>query len=110
MRLAALLLALALPGCAGSFEEARGPHVRMGVSPELVARCQTLDDRKTFWGGGAKFGAALSGASGLAAIPVENKDARLALALSSATMAGVAVAAGYVSDSASTSWARECSK
>lgn len=108
MKRFALVLALsAIVGCAGSFEEARAPK-RVAAGPPPSARCNTLDDRHAFWGGSSKFSAALSGASGLSAIPVDDERARLGFAVGGAVFAAVAVGAGFVSESASESWAREC--
>lgn len=107
MKLALILLFLSVTGCAGSFEEARAPK-RLAASPPPSARCIELDDRHTFWGGSSKFSAALSGASGLSTIPIEDERARIGLAAGSAVLAAVAVGAGFVSESASESWAREC--
>lgn len=94
-------------GCAGSFEEARAPK-RVGAAPPPSARCITLDDRHAFWGGTGKFSAALSGASGLSTIPIEDDRARIGLAAGSAVFAAVAVGAGFIAEAASESWAREC--
>lgn len=102
-----LILALSSIGCAGSFEKARAPK-RVGAAPPPSARCIDLDDRHAFWGGSSKFSAALSGASGLSAIPIEDENARIGLAVGGAVFAAVAVGAGFVSESASESWAREC--
>ena len=110
MKLALLLLfltALSVSGCAGSFEEARAPK-RLAAAPPPSARCITLDDRHTFWGGAGKFSAALSGASGLSTFPIEDERARIGLAVSSAGLAAVAVGASFIAESASESWAREC--
>lgn len=97
-----LLLALLLPACAGSFETSRG-----SLSPSV--RCAQLDDRHAFWGGFSKMGAALSGASGLATIPVEKNETKVALGVSGAVLAASAVGAAFISESAGESWARECS-
>jgi len=105
----AFALTLALTGCAGSFEEARAPK-RVGSAPPPSARCITLDDRRAFWGGTSKFTGALSGASGLATIPIKDEDTRLGFITGSAVLAAVAIGSNFVSDSAGESWVRECSE
>jgi hypothetical protein len=103
MKRIALALSLALTACSGSFEESRG-----ALSP--TARCAQLDDRHAFWGGFSKFSAALSGASGLATIPITGDTAKVSLGVSGAALAASAVGAAFISESAGTSWARECAK
>jgi hypothetical protein len=103
-----LLVAFVLSGCAGSFEESRG-SVRVGA-PELSQRCIDLDDRHAFWGGTSKFAGALAGISGLAAIPVDSKEARIGLAAGGAFLGASAVGAMVISESAATAWARECAR
>jgi hypothetical protein len=111
VRLRALACAALLIGCGGHFEEARGPRsITIGApAPALVARCISLDDREAFYGGTAKGSAALAGASGIAAVPVSDERGRVALGISSAVLAAVAVTTGFIAESAATSWARECS-
>jgi len=102
-----------LTGCGGHFEEARGPRsVTAGApSPERFARCITLDDREAFYGGAAKGSAALAGASGLATVPTSDDRAKLALGVSSAFLAAVAVTTGFIAESAATSYVSEgCAK
>ena len=104
-----LLLALLLTGCQGSFEEAKNPHMLVGAPPQS-ARCAELDDRAAWSGGVAKASAVLGGGSGLSTVAVDDEKLRIGLAIGSAVMGGVAVGAGFVSSSAATSWARECSR
>lgn len=99
-----------LPACGGSFEEARGPNLKLGASPELTSRCTTLDDRAAFYGGAAKGSAALSGVAGPSALLVKEDAQKLAIGIAGGVLGAVAVGAGFVSDSAATSWARECSR
>lgn len=109
MKTSALLCisAILAIGCGGTFEEARRPSVQIGAAPPSP-RCISLDDQHALYGGAAKFSAALAGASGLAAIPVKDEKAQLALGISSAVLAGVAVGTAFISDAKATSWAREC--
>lgn len=109
-----IVFALVIAGCGGTFEEAKNPNVAVGAPPQSE-RCAELDDRAAWMGGTAKFSGALAGASGLATIAVPDSmggadEARVGLAISSAVMGGVAVGAGFISSSASTSWARECAQ
>lgn len=100
-------LVVTLSGCAGSFEAARGPSLKIGASPPS-ARCMQLDDRQQFYGGSAKMAAVLSGGTGLATIATDDKTARLALAISAGVLGAVAAGAGFVQQGAATSWAAEC--
>jgi hypothetical protein len=104
-----LVVGFLCSACGGTFEEAKHPHVKLGLAPPS-ARCIALDDRRAFYGGTSKFSAVLSGGAGLATIPVKDDKLQAGLAISSAVLAGVAVGTGFVSDSASTSWVRECSQ
>ena len=99
-----------LPSCAGSFEEARGPSVRIGVAPELTNRCASLDDTHRTWGGIEKGSAFFAGASGLAIIPVKDETGRIVLASGAVAMSGTAVVSAFVSQDAATAWSRECAK
>jgi hypothetical protein len=110
--LPALLLLIALPGClAGSFEEARlaglNPQAR-AAAPPPTERCVSLDSQHRNWGGVSKISAVLAGGSGLSTIPAEDKTLRIGLAAGAAATAALAAGAGYLSESAATSWAREC--
>jgi hypothetical protein len=114
-RLFALLLALGVPvlalGCAGSFEEARGPSIRLGASPELSARCDSLDNRHRDWGAVAKGSAVVAGGVGaVAAIPDVDKTARIAVAGTGLGFAALAAFSVFESEGAATSWAAECAK
>ncbi len=109
MRKFTLLLALITIACGGTFEEAKNPNVAVGAPPQSE-RCAELDDRAAFYGGAGKGAAVLAGGSGLATIATDDKTARMVLAISSASMGAIAAGAGWVSSSASTSWARECSQ
>lgn len=105
----ALALAFALSGCAGSFEEARAPHIKLGAPP-LSERCQSLDSMHRTWGAGAKGSGFLAGMSGLATIPDESKEARIGLAAGAVAMGAVAVTSVFVSEDAATSFVRECTQ
>jgi hypothetical protein len=121
---AALLLVLclasvpALSGCAGSFELARhgGQAERVTlaaagvpVTPADRAHCEAVDDRRQVWSALAKAGAALTGASGLAAIPTDDQRARVAIAAGAVAVGAFTAAAIAVADGAGAEWARECS-
>jgi hypothetical protein len=103
------IVALLLSGCAGSFEEARiagaGPHLK---ATPLSPHCESLDATHRTWGGVAKFSGALAGVSGLAAIPVDEKDARIALASGAAAAGAIAVTSVFISEDAASSFVRDC--
>lgn len=105
-------LGLASQGCAGSFEEAklagRGYSTAKASAPAPSARCVELDDARGQWSAIAKAAGVVSGAGGIASIPV-SPEARPYV------VGGVVVfltAGAYAlirSESASTAWVRECS-
>jgi hypothetical protein len=109
------LLSLVLFGCAGSFEEARlaGPPPRSSVPSKSAAQddyCRGLDNERMTWGAISKGAAALSGASGVSAIPVEGEDAKVALAVTSTGLAALAVVSFYVEEGKGEAWVRDCSQ
>jgi hypothetical protein len=57
----------------------------------------------------AKGAAVLAGASGLSTLPVEDPEARAALAAGAITAGAAAAAAVAMSEGAAKSWARDCS-
>jgi hypothetical protein len=79
----------------------------MGAAP-LSARCIALDDRHALAGGVGKGSAVLGGGAGLSTIAVDDKTAKLSLAISSAVLAAIAAGSIYVSDQAASSFAEEC--
>jgi hypothetical protein len=114
---AAFTACASLTGCAGSLEESRtaGMNARRAGAADAKAsspeRCQALDNRHQLAGMVGKGAAVLAGASGLAAIPVDDPDQRglrAGLAIGSVTAAAVAAGALFVSEAAADSWAREC--
>jgi len=108
-----LAISVLLSACGGHFEEARGPRsITIGAPPpEMVARCIALDDREAFYGGTAKGSAALAGASGLAMVPVTDERGKVALGISSAVLAAVAVTTGFIAEASTTSYVKEgCAK
>lgn len=118
-KLVLLVTALALFGCAGSFEEARlvAPSREAAARPASVTapasssddRCVTLDDRRQLWGAVAKGSAVVAGSAGLSTIPAKSDNLKIGLA--SAGVAAAALAAGsiYVSELAGDRWVAECS-
>jgi len=109
---AATLLLLA-SGCAMSLEESKlaglDPQAR-AAAPHPSERCQSLDSQHRTWGGISKISAVLAGGSGISTIPAEDKTLRVGLAAGAAATAALAAGAGYLSESAATSWARECTQ
>ena len=77
---------------------------RLGMS----ARCVTLEDRKTLWGSLAAGAGAATGASGLTTIPIEDKDARIAVTITSVTFGVFSAFASMFASSASEAFGREC--
>lgn len=109
MRIFSLFAALLLSGCAGSFEEARvaGQGIRLGTPSE----CQAYDDGHRNWSAVEKAAGLLAGGSGLASIPLGDKeDLRIGLAAGAVGAASVSVFAAVQADGFAKDWARECSK
>lgn len=111
--LALLSITLALSGCAGSFEEARlagrTPAVVRARASQPSDYCSSLDGKQMVWHAVAAGAGALSGASGLTAIPVGG-DARVGLIAGSVTLSATAALAVVLADAASTAWARDCAE
>jgi hypothetical protein len=107
----ALVVALFLAGCAGSFEESRGSVLRAGA-PELSAQCVSLDSQHRTWGGVAKGSAVVAGGLGaLEAIPGESKGAHIGLGAGALAAGAVAATAVFVSEDAASSYvAQGCGK
>lgn len=111
-----LILAVLSIGCTGSLPEARSAGVQArtagasqkAATPVTAERCATLDDRRQLWGSAAKGLAILSGASGIATIPVNNDNAETALAAASLGLGALAATAVALSESAGESWVRDC--
>jgi hypothetical protein len=103
----AVLLAVALSGCAGSLERSRAESSNTASD---VAYCRRLDERAATWGAIGKAAVVLSSGSGVSTLPIDadQKTLRLSLAGGSLGFAALAVAALYASDAASESWARDC--
>lgn len=110
---ACLMAILLCSGCAGSLEAARSSGASARSSGAVGAasqdRCAALDDKHRLWGGLAKGFALAAGGTGLSTIPVDDRDARIALA-AGAVVAGIGAATStYLSESAAESYARDCS-
>lgn len=107
----AFALAVALFGCAGSFEEAKTAGVPAGIKLAPPSeRCVSLDDTHRMFGAVEKGAAFLAGGAGLATIPEYDKTARVSVAIGAAAMGALAVTAAFVSQDAAVSWSRECSQ
>ena len=112
-----VVLALVVSGCAGSLERARADGALLaagaaepdpGAAAARVERCERLDRQHRTWGAVAKGAAVLAGASGLSTLPVEDQEARAALAAGAITAGAAAAAAVAMSEGAAKSWARDC--
>ena len=115
MRYFPILLALILSGCAGSFEASRAVSLRAATpqgtaerTAALSARCLSLDGRRQTWGAIAKGSAVLAGASGVAAIPADSKNARIALATTGVAAAALAASAVFLAETNGSAWVEEC--
>lgn len=106
------LVLVALTGCAGTFEEARG-RVAVGSTAAATAppsaRCVSLDDASATWAATAEGAAVLAGTSGLATIPAPGQWDPF-LVGSSVGFAAVAAFSGVEAHAKATSWARECAQ
>lgn len=108
-----LVIMLGISGCFGTFEEARvvqsGP---LQASPTRVSsdRCVVLSDREWLYGGIAKGGAVLTGATGISALPLEGRY-ETAVAITTLTVATGTAASFWYSQSAGTKYVMEgCAK
>jgi hypothetical protein len=106
--------AILLSGCAVPLEQARSAGMEsrnLGASPapELTVYCRKLDSARTTWGAIAKASGALSGAGGIAVIPIKSDNAETIVAASSIAAAALGLVAVYVSDQKDEAWARDCS-
>ena len=109
MKLPILISLLITTSCAGSFEMARlSRPVAASVTPEDRARCQSLDNKRRWESVASTVGVALSGASGISAIPVDNDTARVSLLIGSGVIAAVSVVLAKFSDDDAVQWAKEC--
>lgn len=117
LKVAVALLTLSAVGCGGSFEEAKIGGLKdrgdIGARPPPTERCITLDDRRQFYGGTAKGTALLGGATGLAALPIDEdtehgREIKISLAVGGLVMGGIAITAQTIADTASKSWVAEC--
>lgn len=105
-----VLLALLTFGCTGSFEAARGPSVKLGAAPALQERCEALDTKHRRASATAKAGAIVAGGTGVAAIPLDSREAQIALASTAVVGAIVAGSSLVIADKSSESWARQCAQ
>lgn len=114
-----LLACMFAAGCTAPLERrpAAAPTPTVGRFDAPVSRpaapsseCISLDRTHRTWGAIGKFSGILSGASGLATVPLSDseKGLRTGIALSAVVIAGIAVAAMYVEQDAAASWARDC--
>jgi hypothetical protein len=104
---------LVLPGCTGTFEEARlAQPGALQASPVRVAsgRCVALSDRE-YWFGVASIGAGSTGLGAvITAIPASDKF-ETSLVIAGASAAAVSVVSGIASQKAGTQYVKEgCAK
>lgn len=106
-----VLVSLVLSGCAGSFElmRARGVAARsVAATPSID--CKAIDSNRILWQGLAEGGAAITGAGGLSIIPVEDKDARIGVAIASVAAAGFTAIAAKLANDFGEEWVTKCSQ
>jgi hypothetical protein len=102
---------LTATGCAGSFEVARSYRLpRDDVAQVDELRCRAIDEQRIAWGAVAKGSAFLAGGSGVTAFPVEDDQARFALAATAIAAGAASITAVYVSEQKAELWVRECAR
>ncbi len=97
-----------LCGCAGSFSEERlagAPRDAVSIDPP---ECAAIDSARRDWGAAAKGAAVLGGGTGLSAIPVTDRNARIGIVTAGAAVGVFAAIAGVEADSFAASWVRQC--
>lgn len=108
----ALFATIELSGCAGSLDSARTGGLALRLTPattQPTPYCLALDERHAVFGGVAKGAAILSGASGLATLPVNDDGARLGLAIGALAAGSIAASSVFVAEDAATRYVRDCS-
>lgn len=107
-----LFLSLLCFGCAGSFEEAARPNLRLSTVVPAPSRdqCQALDTAHRNWSASAEASGFVAGATGIATIPVKSDTGRIILASGTVLAGAWAVFSTTEASGAATSWARDCSK
>lgn len=99
-------------GCAGSFEEARlARHPKtLTASASLSDRCVKLSDRIRWEGAAEVGGLALTGATGLSAIPLDGKTERIAIvSATTGLVAGTAIL-HFLTEADRASFVTECTQ
>ena len=104
--LTALTILALSTGCAPSLAKAGFAPVGASVAatPE---RCASLSDRASNWSATALGLTTLTGAGGLALIPVTGRDAQNGLAVGIATASALAAVAGHLASKASSAYVGE---
>lgn len=115
-----LLVAVAvlLVGCSGSFEASRrqlswSRQLRAETGQSTIRdspRCESLDAQHRWWGGAEVAGAALTGATGIAAYPADTATERKAIAGTAIALGAVTLLAHFEDSAATDAWVRECSQ
>lgn len=84
---------------------AGAPHYAVSLDPP---ECAGIDAARRNWGAASAAAAVAGGGSGLASIPVQGKEARIALLSAGAAVGVFAAIAKVESDSFAADWVREC--
>lgn len=112
---AIMLLAFGMQGCAGTFEEARlarhpSKAIALTATAPLSDRCVKLSDRIRWEGAAEVGGLALTGATGLSAIPLDGKTERIAIvSATTGLVAGTAIV-HFLAESDRAAFVTECAQ
>lgn len=106
--------------CTASFEEARlaglqgSANKAQAETTDKITRddaaCQKLDNEHRWWGGAVVGSAVITGASGIATIPVQSDAGRITLASIGIVFAAGAAISKFEDSAVSSAWARQCSE
>jgi hypothetical protein len=106
-----LSLAPSMSGCAGTLEESRGQAQIQSLAGIPTVRnesaCRALSAEAKWYGATAKVSAALAGGSGIAAWPIEDKNARVALVISAGALGAASLGLVYLYDATTNQWVTE---
>jgi hypothetical protein len=108
-----LVALVAMCGCAGSLDTARGDGLKLRLAAAPAApsiECLRYDSAHRTWGGIAEGAAFAAGASGLAIIPIEDKTGRVLLVSGGVVLGTAAAISTWVASDYAAAWARECSQ
>jgi hypothetical protein len=111
----AIVFAVLLSGCAGTFEEAKlagAQDRKLGAAPGSAERCSDLDDAAALWSSVSKGSAVVAGGAAMAPLHEEVRDDKTGRIVAASVAGGAAAFAAFsahMSGAKGESWARECS-